>query len=59
MANPLAGDGILNNTFADDAFEPFEITAYKSLTTLCPMAGMESARAPLEVSLHGEARMAS
>lgn len=59
MAHSAAGDEILKNTFANNAFEHFEIAAYKSLLSLCPAAGMESARAPLEVSLKEEERMAA
>jgi ferritin-like metal-binding protein YciE len=59
MAHSMAGDEILKNTFANNAFEHFEIAAYKSLLTLCPAAGMESARAPLETSLKEEERMAA
>jgi len=55
----MAGDEILKNTFANNAFEHFEIAAYKSLLALCPAAGMESAKAPLEMSLREEERMAN
>jgi ferritin-like metal-binding protein YciE len=58
MAHSMAGDEILKNTFANNAFEHFEIAAYKSLLALCSAAGVESARAPLEESLHEEERMA-
>lgn len=34
MAHAMAGDEILKNTFANNAFEHFEIAAYKSLLTL-------------------------
>jgi ferritin-like metal-binding protein YciE len=59
MAHSMAGDEILRNTFANNAFEHFEIAAYKSLLALCPAAGMESAREPLQASLGEEERMAS
>jgi ferritin-like metal-binding protein YciE len=59
MAHSMAGDEILKNTFANNAFEHFEIAAYKSLLTLCPAAGMEAARAALEISLKEEERMAA
>ncbi|MFL6792170.1 MAG: DUF892 family protein [Bradyrhizobium sp.] len=42
-----------------DAFENFEIAAYKSLLALCGNAGVDSARAPLEASLKEEERMAA
>jgi ferritin-like metal-binding protein YciE len=59
MAHSMAGDEILKNTFANNAFEHFEIAAYKSLLALCPAAGVDSARAPLETSLKEEERMAA
>jgi ferritin-like metal-binding protein YciE len=59
MMHAMAGDEILKNTFANEAFENFEIAAYKSLLTLCRAAGMESAKMPLEKSLKEEERMAS
>jgi ferritin-like metal-binding protein YciE len=55
----MAGDEILKNTFANNAFEHFEIAAYKSLLALCPAAGLESARSPLEISLKEEEQMAA
>lgn len=59
MAHAAAGDEILKNTFANNAFENFEIAAYKSLIALCGAAGMPEAKAPLETSLKEEQRMAS
>jgi ferritin-like metal-binding protein YciE len=59
MAHSMAGDEILKNTFANDAFEHYEIAAYKSLLALCAAADMDSARAPLELSLKEEERMAA
>src|SRR3954462_2564840 len=35
MAHSMAGDEILKNTFANNAFENFEIATYKSLLALC------------------------
>lgn len=55
----MAGDEILKNTFANNAFEHFEIATYKSLLALCPAAGMDSARTRLETSLKEEERMAA
>jgi ferritin-like metal-binding protein YciE len=57
MGHAMSGDEILKNTFANNAFENFEIAAYKSLLALCGAAGAEQARAPLETSLKEE-RMA-
>jgi ferritin-like metal-binding protein YciE len=59
LAHSAAGDEILKNTFANNAFEHYEIAAYKSLLTLCEAAGTASVRAPLEASLHEEERMAA
>jgi ferritin-like metal-binding protein YciE len=39
MAHASAGDEILKNTFANNAFEHYEVAAYKSLLTLCERAG--------------------
>ncbi|MBK3664111.1 ferritin-like domain-containing protein [Bradyrhizobium diazoefficiens] len=58
MMHAMASDEILKNTFANNAFENFEIAAYKSLVALCGPAGVEQARAPLETSLKEEQRMA-
>lgn len=58
MMHTMAGDEILKNTFANNAFENFEIAAYKSLLALCGAAGVEQARTPLETSLKEEQRMA-
>lgn len=57
-AHSLADDEILKNTFANNAFENFEIATYKSLLTLCGPAGAESARPLLEQSLKEEQAMA-
>jgi ferritin-like metal-binding protein YciE len=59
MAHTMAGDEILKNTFANNAFEHFEIAAYKSLLALCQAADMESSRAALEASLKEEENMAT
>jgi ferritin-like metal-binding protein YciE len=58
MGHAMAGDEILKNTFANNAFENFEIAAYKSLLALCRAAGVEQAHALLETSLREEERMA-
>ena len=59
IAHAAAGDEILKNTFANNAFEHFEIAAYKSLLALCDKSGVQGARAPLEASLKEEERMAA
>jgi ferritin-like metal-binding protein YciE len=53
MAHSVAGDEILKNTFANNAFENFEIAAYKSLLALCGPAGADSAKPLLEQSFMG------
>jgi ferritin-like metal-binding protein YciE len=59
LGHSMAGDEILKNTFDNNAFEHFEIAAYKSLLTLCGPAGADSARAMLEQSLKEEEVMAA
>ncbi|MCA1454034.1 ferritin-like domain-containing protein [Bradyrhizobium sp. BRP22] len=59
MGHSMAGDEILKNTFANDAFEHYEIAAYKSLLALCQAAGADAARPLLETSLKEEERMAA
>ncbi|MBP0115310.1 MULTISPECIES: ferritin-like domain-containing protein [Bradyrhizobium] len=59
MAHSAANDEILKNTFANNAFENFEIAAYKSLIALCGAAGVTEAKAELEASLKEEQRMAA
>jgi len=59
MAHAVADDEILKNTFANNAWENFEIAAYKSLLTLCGPAGADGARALLEQSLKEEEAMAA
>jgi ferritin-like metal-binding protein YciE len=59
MAHSMAGDEILKNTFANNAFEHFEIASYKSLLALAGPAGAESSRPALETSLREEEQMAS
>jgi ferritin-like metal-binding protein YciE len=58
VGHAMSGDEILKNTFANNAFENFEIAAYKSLLALCGAAGMEQTRGPLQQSLQEEERMA-
>jgi ferritin-like metal-binding protein YciE len=58
LASAMAGDEILKNTFSNNAFEHFEIAAYKSLLAMCGPAGADTARPLLELSLSEERRMA-
>jgi ferritin-like metal-binding protein YciE len=57
VAHSVAGDEILKNTFANNAFEHYEIAAYKSLIALCQQAGIDLS-APLQQSLREEQQMA-
>ena len=59
MAHSMAGDEILKNTFANNAFEHFEIASYKSLLALAGPAGAESSRPALETSLRVDEQRAS
>jgi ferritin-like metal-binding protein YciE len=59
MGHSVASDEILKNMFANDAFEHYEIAAYKSLLSLCGPAGADMARMQLEQSLKEEEAMAS
>jgi ferritin-like metal-binding protein YciE len=59
MAHTVAGDEILNNTFSNNAFENFEIAAYRSLLAMCGAAQVEGARPLLEKSLEEEEKMAA
>ncbi|HYW63851.1 MAG TPA: ferritin-like domain-containing protein [Bradyrhizobium sp.] len=59
MAHAMAGDEILKNTFANHAFENFEVAAYNSLLTLCDSAGQQTARPLLEANLREDEAMAA
>jgi len=59
IGHAAADDEILKNTFANEAFEHYEIAAYKSLLTLCGQAGMDGLQEPLRQSLAEEQRMAA
>jgi ferritin-like metal-binding protein YciE len=59
MAHTVADDEILKNIFANNAFENFEIAAYKSLLSLCGPAGAADAKPLLEQSLKEEEAMAA
>jgi len=51
-------DEVMKNTFANFAFEHFEIAAYRSLLTMADLAGDNSSPAALKQSLGEEVRMA-
>jgi ferritin-like metal-binding protein YciE len=57
MARAIAGDEILKNTFANNAFEHYEIAVYKSLLALSEQAGVDLS-VPLQTSLCEEQEMA-
>ncbi len=53
-----AGDEVVKNTFANFAFEHYEIAAYKSLLTLADVTGHSAAVNALKQSLSEEESMA-
>ncbi|NEW87467.1 ferritin-like domain-containing protein [Rhodopseudomonas sp. WA056] len=59
LAHTVMPDEILKNTFANNAFEHFEIAAYKSLLSLADIAGVSSAKPLLQASLKEEEAMAA
>jgi ferritin-like metal-binding protein YciE len=58
LSHTVAGDEIVKNTFANYAFEHFEIAAYKSLLTLAEDGGFTQATPLLQQSLGEEQSMA-
>ena len=58
LAHLPAPDAILKNSFANHAFEHFEIAAYTSLLTLADIGGHASATPLLRQTLAEEQRMA-
>ena len=58
MAHTVADDEILKNTFANNAFEHYEVAAYKSLLALGDRAGI-NVRAELEQNLREDEQMAA
>lgn len=59
IGHTLARDEILKNTFANHAFENFEIAAYVSLITTANLCGAGSAVSLLQQNLDEERRMAA
>ncbi|SCY71195.1 ferritin-like domain-containing protein [Paracoccus tibetensis] len=59
MSHTLAGDEILKNSFANHAFENFEIAAYTSLITMAELSGASTTIPALQQSLEEEKRMAA
>ena len=58
MGHTVAGDEILKNSFANFAFENFEIAAYKSLMTIAELGGFPPATSALQANLQEEQNMA-
>jgi ferritin-like metal-binding protein YciE len=58
LGHAAAPDEVLKNTFANNAFEHYEIAAYKSLLALAGRAGASGAAEELERSLAEEEKMA-
>lgn len=59
IAHSVAADEILKNSYANYAFEHFEIAAYKSLLTLADDGGFSQAATALRQSLAEEEAMAA
>lgn len=59
MGHSIAGDEILKNSFANFAFENFEIAAYKSLRTMAELGGFPSTISAIDANLAEEQAMAS
>jgi ferritin-like metal-binding protein YciE len=58
LGHTPAQDEILKNTYANHAFENFEIAAYESLLTISDAAGQQGHRSAFEQSLKEEQAMA-
>lgn len=58
VGHMFAQDEILKNSFANFAFENYEIAAYKSLCHMAEMTGHNAAVAPLQETLQEEMAMA-
>jgi len=59
MGHTVAGDEILKNSFANFAFENFEIAAYKSLLILSELGGHGKSTLALQANLEEEQAMAN
>ena len=58
VGHSFAGDEILKNSFANYAFEHFEMASYKSLLTLSEYSGLDRFRTALEQNFREEVAMA-
>ncbi|MDX3928249.1 MAG: ferritin-like domain-containing protein [Shinella sp.] len=59
MGHSLSGDEVLKNSFANFAFENYEIAAYKSLLTVADAGGFGAATSALQANLAEEKAMAA
>lgn len=59
LGHTVASDEILKNSFANYAFEHFEIAAYTSLITVAQATGARAAVSALEANLAEERQMAA
>ena len=59
LGHTLAGDEILKNTFANQAFENFEVASYRSLITVAEAGGFSEAIPLLQATLREEEAMAA
>jgi ferritin-like metal-binding protein YciE len=59
IGHSIAPDEVVKNSFANFAFEHYEIASYTSLLTLADMAGHGAGRSALEASLREEKAMAA
>lgn len=59
IGHSFAGDEILKNSFANFAFENFEIAAYRSLLTIADFGGFTFSVDPLTQTLREEEAMAN
>lgn len=58
VGHSFAGDEILKNSFANYAFEHFEMASYKSLITMAEFPGLERFQSALKLNLQEEVAMA-
>jgi ferritin-like metal-binding protein YciE len=59
ISHSMAGDEIVKNSFANFAFENYEIAAYKSLLTVAELGNFPAATAGLKANLDEEVAMAN
>jgi len=59
LGHSPASDEVVKNTFANFAFEHYEIASYMSLLTLADLSGHAAGRSALETSLREEKDMAA